>query len=247
LTLPKPLVHYRTLQEYHNRAIFQLLVANVEGNLQPLLCPYVPTLIEDTSDRILASDLVDIDLPHIKASDIELIYNKAQDCYDLTAEKVLLHGREHFLKTGYEDDLQREIRSLWRIQNVPVLKGLRVPKMQSLVELDDGSVVGALLRIIDIKYDLFTAQATKTKTFLDDRKKWLAQIKNIVAQLHDAGICWGDVHPGNVVVDNNGDAWVIDFRGGFMSGFVSSENNDTMAGDLEGISNLANYMGIEGV
>ncbi len=122
---------------------------------------------------------------------------------------------------------------------------LRVTRIQGLVEPNDGSIVGTLLNLIDIKHDLTVAEAPDTETTLADRKKWLGQVRYIVSKLHAVDIRWGDVQPGNVVIDKDENAWVVDFAGGYTEGFgVNEKNYDTEEGDLAGIDNLAEYMGI---
>jgi hypothetical protein len=126
---------------------------------------------DDMGEKPLGSNGIDIDLPCIRASNIEFIYKDAQDDYNITAEKVLLHGEYIFLTAGWKDDLRRETRSLRRIRNTPFLTSLRVPEIHYLVELDGGVSFGAHLTILDRKHDLNAAKATDIKTSLGDQKK----------------------------------------------------------------------------
>lgn len=51
---------------------------------------------------------------------------------------------------------------------------------------------------------------------------------------HD--IVWGDAHPGNMVIDKNFDAWVVDFRGGYVENFVDRKKAGTRKrGSWQGI------------
>ncbi len=59
-----------------------------------------------------------------------------------------------------------------------------------------------------------------------------------MAQLHAHDLVWGDVNPGNVVIDDVGHAWVIDFGGGNHPDFVDNEKAETVEGDWQGVGRL---------
>jgi hypothetical protein len=46
---------------------------------------------------------------------------------------------------------------------------------------------------------------------------------------------WSDVHPGNIFIDTNFDAWVVDLRGGWVEEFADSKKADTKEADVQGI------------
>ena len=41
--------------------------------------------------------------------------------------------------------------------------------------------------------------------------------------MHDTGIVWVDAKPDNVLTDQNNDAWIIDFGGGYTDGWASKD------------------------
>ena len=61
------------------------------------------------------------------------------------------------------------------------------------------------------------------------------QIITTIIKLHEAGIVWGDVKAGNVLIDSKHDAWVVDFGGGFTEGWVEKSHMKTIEGDLAGL------------
>lgn len=55
---------------------------------------------------------------------------------------------------------------------------------------------------------------------------------------HAVDIVWGDVNPGNIVIDPELNVWVVDFGGGFIDGFVDKNLARTKEGDLDGIKGI---------
>lgn len=72
----------------------------------------------------------------------------------------------------------------------------------------------------------------------DMHPKWKKQVREIVGELHAVGIIWGDVNLGNIIVDYELNAWVIDFGSGFIDEFVDKDLAGTKEGDLEGIDRI---------
>ncbi len=70
------------------------------------------------------------------------------------------------------------------------------------------------------------------------RKKWAAQIEDTARALHGLDIVWGDAKPGNVVIDECDDAWLIDFGGGFTLPWVDSELAESVEGDLQAVGRM---------
>jgi len=68
--------------------------------------------------------------------------------------------------------------------------------------------------------------------------KWKQQVTAIVKKLHSHDIVWGDVHPGNIVIDKNIDAWVVDFGSGWIEDFVDRKKAGTNEGDWQGVQNI---------
>ncbi|TGJ83126.1 hypothetical protein E0Z10_g5627 [Xylaria hypoxylon] len=70
------------------------------------------------------------------------------------------------------------------------------------------------------------------------RTKWAEQIKHSVTRLHELGILWCDVKTDNVLIDNEGDAVVLDFGGGNTVGWVDQDKYGTLEGDLLGLEKI---------
>ena len=53
---------------------------------------------------------------------------------------------------------------------------------------------------------------------------------------------WGNVSPRNIILDVEGNVWVVGFSGGRTSGFVSLELMGTKEGDLMGLEMIHQYL-----
>ncbi|CRK31666.1 hypothetical protein BN1708_016006 [Verticillium longisporum] len=75
-------------------------------------------------------------------------------------------------------------------------------------------------------------------------EKWKNQVCCTVEALHTAGVIWGDVKADNVLIDENDDAWVTDFGGGYTEGWVKKESAGSLAGDAEGLTTILKTIGV---
>ena len=61
-------------------------------------------------------------------------------------------------------------------------------------------------------------------------------------QLHEMGLIWGDGKPHNVVIDGDGDAWLIDFGGGWTKGWVDENLRGTKEGDEQAVNRIVKFL-----
>lgn len=109
-------------------------------------------------------------------------------------------------------------------------------------EIPDGTrLVGLLLTNIENQGTLKDLAPWSDCTN-EDRSRWARQIRQSVECLHDGGIVWGDAKPENVLIDVQGDAWLIDFDGSYTPGWVDEENQETVEGDLQGVQRIENWL-----
>ena len=78
------------------------------------------------------------------------------------------------------------------------------------------------------------------------RQRWASQIRETLAELHKAGIVWGDAKAENVLIDRENNAWVTDFGGGYTVGWVDAEKAGTVEGDLQGLERILNLLNRQG-
>jgi hypothetical protein len=55
---------------------------------------------------------------------------------------------------------------------------------------------------------------------------------------------WGDAKADNLLLDENNDAWLIDFGGSFTEGWVDKEKAETLEGDIQGMGKILDYLGV---
>lgn len=137
---------------------------------------------------------------------------------------------------------KRELNALLDIKSKFPDDDLRVSKIAGVVTWADGlSVAGLVVEYIDGDRTLGDVRDNTPK---EDREKWARQVRETVERLHEADIVWGDIHEGNVLIDNNDDAWVIDFGGSYVSGWIDGDKAETKEGDMQGLSRLDKYLKI---
>ncbi len=74
------------------------------------------------------------------------------------------------------------------------------------------------------------------------REKWVSQIRHTLAVFHGLGVIWGDVKAENVLIDTDDNAIIIDLEGGTTRGWVDSHVEGTVAGDLQGLARLVDFV-----
>jgi len=130
-------------------------------------------------------------------------------------------------------DFARELEILGHLRG---LRGgeVRTSYMTEIVT-SGATVVGLLLEMIPGGYPIMDKRAWEDPAACE---KWEAQVRKTVEVLHTNDLVWGDVNPGNVVVDEDGDAHIIDFGGFFNEAFVPEQLRETKEGDWHGIRRL---------
>ena len=76
------------------------------------------------------------------------------------------------------------------------------------------------------------------------RQRWAAQIRKTLDQLHAIGVIWGDGKPGNVIIDQDDQAWLIDLAGGWTEGWVEPDLTGTVEGDHQALSNIVKFLSL---
>lgn len=181
--------------------------------------------------------------------------------HHLVPSKVCINGAVYFFKPW----ARRQAFSYHQLdictRMLAVTEPTRISRVHSLVIDHDDNVlqhypidpddndeiwpgtrlVGLLLTYIENKGTL-SDLAPWSDCTNEDRSRWARQIRQSIERLHEADIVWGDAKPENVLIDKQGDAWLIDFDGSYTRGWVDEMNRETAEGDLEGLQRIENWL-----
>ncbi|KAG7284982.1 hypothetical protein NEMBOFW57_009600 [Staphylotrichum longicolle] len=198
--------------------------------------------------RDMGLDLETTDRRVIKASDVILVRHLQNFAW-----KVTVDGEEMVCKTSLdiiEHAIAEELATYLKIRSAAGVE-LRVPKLKGLISSHLG-IIGILLTHIPHKHHSLrtllagikdgTVPPSEATPSL--RQKWARQIRETVAGLHGLGILWRDVKTDNVLIDEGGDAVVLDFGGGNTVGWVDHEKYGTMEGEEQGMGKIMEVLGV---
>lgn len=181
--------------------------------------------------------------PTFPLSEIEVIGDDPSTIFDAPPEVVRVKGKEYFFKSfeAVGEDLGRkEIRKYEQIAKANFDAEVRTSRLFGIAQDAQKAIMGILLHRIE--EDTTLEFAVQPETPQDVRKSWIEQLQQTLWALHEQDIVWGDAKNSNVLIDVNGDAWVIDFGGGYTRGWVDADDSGTIAGDLEGLEKIMHFI-----
>ncbi|OQV10981.1 Protein kinase domain-containing protein [Cladophialophora immunda] len=166
--------------------------------------------------------------------------------------RVLVDGQEMLCKahaTGLFDlNLQQELTTLLKIEKSlsTTSRTIQVPRLCGYVEdAERGCIVGLLRQWIPpAAFGGKLGRINITTISRGRREKWATQIRETVDQLHEIGVIWGDGKASNIIIDDQDNAWLIDFGGGWTEGWVDKEVADTVEGDEQAVNSIVNFLGV---
>ncbi|KAI1364571.1 hypothetical protein F5Y08DRAFT_353394 [Xylaria arbuscula] len=122
---------------------------------------------------------------------------------------------------------------------------LKIPQFKGVVKSHKG-IIAILLGYIPHKHhslgttlrDIKEGHLPKSEATTAMRAKWEDQITSSVTQLHKLGILWHDVKTDNVLIDDKGDAIILDFGGGNTVGWADKDKWGTVEGDSQALEKI---------
>ncbi|KAH8759449.1 hypothetical protein F5883DRAFT_144582 [Diaporthe sp. PMI_573] len=161
-------------------------------------------------------------------------------------------GREGLKAEG----LELEIELLQKIlRDTPSLEGgqsssnCQVPRLKGFIEHpENGVIVGFLQEWVPSNYslqDLASVGIDKLVVPRTLRENWARQIKRTIRTLHAIGVAWGDAEPSNVLIDLDGDAWIVDFGSGGNIEWGSREFLKAVRRDREQLAMILKLLDVE--
>lgn len=133
-------------------------------------------------------------------------------------------------------EFERELDIMTRFDAVGLDSKVRVPRLLGTVVSGEHNevTIGILMTMVSGCH----LASSPPWGMPELHKKWEEQIIAITQELHAHGIVWGDVNPHNIMIDEDLNAWAIDFGGMNNVQFVDEENRETVKGDEQGIRRL---------
>ncbi|TKX22168.1 protein kinase domain-containing protein 30 [Elsinoe australis] len=130
----------------------------------------------------------------------------------------------------------QEVNTLLKLKTHPHRSALRIPDLLGLIEDQATQKIEGFL-MTHVKHSSIMELARQNVS-LEKRNVWMDQIEAPVKGLHEMGLVWGDVKPENVLVDEAGNAWVIDVEGGYLPEWVDQDLQGTQEGDLRAVMKM---------
>lgn len=228
----------------------ETMVYTLDVALEKLITRPCETLEGDTGQTsygVLLRDEICSAWTSFLPSEIEVIPKQPGNALSATPRKVKFVGDTipFFFKLAQAGDqsiMEREIQTYKKTKDAGLEDDLRISRLHGLVQDEDGLILGLLLTYIDCGNRSLACAGPEAPPAL--RRRWADQVRATVERLHRAGVIWGDVKAENVLVDSDEDAWVIDFGGGYTEGCVEKESAGTVEGDLQGMENLFQFLGV---
>ncbi|KAI0529984.1 hypothetical protein GGR58DRAFT_494970 [Xylaria digitata] len=191
---------------------------------------------------------IDESLPQYSPQQISVLEAFVQTAGHLVG-RVRVHEKEMLCKVRshglLHPDLEREIENLQKMRRAGLHghTSMRVPQILGYVKHSEvGCIIGFLREWVpgdDLRNIRIPVTLEKKRMI------WASQISKTVHQLHEIGVIWGDGKARNVIIDEEDNAWLIDFGGGFTDGWVEKELAGTVEGDKQAVQKIVDFLGVE--
>ncbi|KAL2263975.1 hypothetical protein VTK26DRAFT_3969 [Humicola hyalothermophila] len=222
-----PETHRCRLEAVNERAI-PIHIPNEESHFGDPLEEIDPSLVDELKRYVKFFDPVAIDVSFTRPE---------QALYDDTPSRVLVdltgsgqkttcffQACDGFSDTPPSEELEGHLRLLKAGNLAPKAR------VQRLL-----GIYGAVMLGYGLKYAPIPL-----------RQRWAAQVRETLQQLHEAGVLWGEVKPGHVLINKNDDAWLIGFGGNKLKGWgwatVDREEVGTEKRGLEGAERIVEFL-----
>ncbi|PTB37665.1 hypothetical protein M441DRAFT_82761 [Trichoderma asperellum CBS 433.97] len=117
--------------------------------------------------------------------------------------------------------ITQELKTYKKIHAVGLDSQVNQCHVYGIVMDDNDFIPGLLLTHIDCGRPLSTIVHPEEPNDLPPalRERRMAQIEAALSALHANDMVWGDVKAANILIDENDNAWLIDFGGGYTEGW----------------------------
>ncbi|PNP86549.1 hypothetical protein FNYG_00251 [Fusarium nygamai] len=158
---------------------------------------------------------------------------------------VHVQGQDMLCKASGEPDrisstrTGREIQCLHKIREYFPSGSIRVPQILGYVHHNDTKQILGLLRqwVPGRCLDDIVTSATP-----ENKAKWASQVRGTIDALHQHGLIWGNAKTGNIIIDEQDNAWLIDFGGGYTPGWIDEDLAETKEGDEQALEKITKLL-----
>ncbi|KAL2850065.1 hypothetical protein BJX68DRAFT_266859 [Aspergillus pseudodeflectus] len=177
-------------------------------------------------------------------SDVEHFRQLTKRVYEVT-----INGEPVIYKRA--DCYYSVCRELNGLQGAELLN-IRAPRLVGVIGADT-PWGGLLMTLVPASFDLSDLKspadgsgdsAPRLQATTAQRRKWFEDISAAFEGFHRYNFAYGDVKPANILIDDDRQAWLIDFEGGLTPGWVDKNLLDTVEGDLQGLARLREFLGL---
>ncbi|KAF2831512.1 hypothetical protein CC86DRAFT_378338 [Ophiobolus disseminans] len=244
-----------TLAEYFAPETTIIKLANEGGRLVAEGCPDDTSVTDSLVLKISQSEPLVVEalaqgVPCVEAERLRTVMEEGawEADYDLIPHTVEVVGNEEEQKRCYfkgafeQGSFMRELDVLLRFRTDSFFDDVRVSRLADLVTSIDHAI---LVLLVDFIPGSQTIESAILSSSTAPRHEWARRVRHIVETLHSRDIVWGNVNPDNILIDEKGGAWVTDFSGGRVEGWVNRHIEGTLEGDLQGLGNVETMLGVE--
>ncbi|KAF4971004.1 hypothetical protein FSARC_2107 [Fusarium sarcochroum] len=242
----------RDLHSHLYKEIFNYRLQTIEGKphvfpISPDEAVSVPFKASETPDMIELQLIAE--LPKYTTKDI--IVQEVYTSGSTIACKVRVGSKTMTCKADREGlanpKFEKELKDMQTITRTSSRATIRIPRMLAYVtHADTGDIIGLLRNWVpnsSLGGDLWDIAISAVP--VETRRTWGTQIGETIWELHNIGVVWGNVNAANVVIDENEDAWLVGFGGGWTNGWVDKDKTSTEQGDNQGLSSIVEYLELE--
>ncbi|CVL06299.1 uncharacterized protein FMAN_03767 [Fusarium mangiferae] len=243
--LSKSLHHYLFPPSFHFRLEAPAPTSGVSLKTIDSSEAYTTIGIDSVFDQCIDEDLeLNPDIPRLTPEDISVTEVFEHGASTITAA-VQVQGQEMFCKSRgrggglFGTSEARELKCLSEMLKVFPPKAIKVPQLLGYIHHKDTQQILGFLRQWVPGRSLSDVVAAATA---EKRQKWACQIRQSIELLHQNGLVWGDAKPGNIIIDEQDNAWLIDFGGGYTRGWIDEELAETKQGDEQALGKITELL-----
>jgi hypothetical protein len=224
----------KSLEEYLSVETFELKIQRDESESTIKVLKEGPSVLSAYDIHPLdRCSIHDESLPKISAG--EILAESLQRRHNRMPQKVFtLDGSPHFFKPcmfGMEEHFIDEVQSLIKLRTEGI--AISVPTIEGLAITSEGKVFGMLAQWIEGCAISAISQECRRR----QSQQWRNELFSTMNLLHQAGILWGDINQGNIMIEEaTNKAWIVDIGGGDNRVMLEEERFGGFAGDLEALT-----------